>query len=252
MKPVDLSADIVFVTDSSSTVTRPEYKKEREFLKALARQLNVSPRKSRASMVTYGRNSRVENKFDEYRTTSEFEQIVDEALYMGGARKIDRAVDTTLQVLAHARLEAKKIVVFFIAGQDGRLTKQLQKATKKIRDQKSNLFLVAFGRMSQVRNLESIVDKPQNIFRIPSYEDSSTWVIPTASVIAAQSGIYKKYKFIQVYSIQFSCCKTDRNCVSSLYKYLIRYKTLNPTIIFVPSKLSYLIKKNVFNVLDHN
>jgi len=204
MKPIDLSADIAFVVDSSATVSRPEYKKERNFLKDLARQLNVRPGKSRASMVTYGRNARVENRFDEYKSLSEFEQIVDEALYMGGSRRFDRAVDTTFQVLSHARFEVKKIVVFFIAGQDGHLLKPLQEALKKLRDGNFNLFLVAFGQIQQLLNLELMVDHPQNLFRIPSYEDSNSWAIPTARIIASNSGIYRIDMYSYCENIDFT------------------------------------------------
>jgi uncharacterized protein YegL len=195
MEPLDLSSDIVFVVDSSSTVDRTNYKKERDFVKSLARALNVARGKSRASMITYGRNSRIETKFDGYRTTSEFEQIVEDALYMGGARRMDRALDTTAQVLSHARTQAKKTVVFFTAGREGLGAKSLESAVRPVRDRGAKVFVVAFGDQPDIKQLISLVDQPEDIFRIPSFTGLKKRVVPTSRIIAARSGVLSQRKF---------------------------------------------------------
>lgn len=188
MEPLDLTSDIVFVVDSSSTVNRPNYKKERDFVKSLARALNVADGKSRASVITYGRNTRVETKFDEYRTASEFEQIVEDALYMGGARRMDRALESTAQLLSLARPQAKKIVIFLTAGRQGVGAKSLESAVRPVHDRGAKVFVVAFGEEPDIRKLTSLVNQPDDIFRVSSFDGLKKRVVPTSRVIAARSG----------------------------------------------------------------
>lgn len=196
MDPMELSADIVFVVDSSATVSRHEYEHERKFLQGLAQQLNVSPGKSRASMITYGKNSRIENRFDGYRTSSEFEQIVKEALYMGGPRRIGRALGTADRVLQYSRSQIQTIVVCFISGREGLAAQPLEASVKAIRDHGAKLFIVAFGNNHGFKGVDSLVDEQQNIFRITSSDDFTDWIIPTSRIIAARSRMYIVHKCI--------------------------------------------------------
>lgn len=93
-----------------------DYKKEKEFVKYLARYLNVSPGNSRAALITYGNRAAEVVGFELNRPLSNFEATVDRAPFAGGARRIDRSLDKASQIMADARPTVRKIVVLLTSG----------------------------------------------------------------------------------------------------------------------------------------
>lgn len=95
--------------DSSTLVQSREYLNEKQFVKSLAKFLNVRPGHSRAALVTYGsRAFRVVN-FDGTKTIKEFEYAVDGAGKAGGPRRIDTALSTAATMLYESRPNVPKV-----------------------------------------------------------------------------------------------------------------------------------------------
>lgn len=74
----------MFLLDSSSFVTENNFVKEKEFVKALAKFLNVDPESSRASVVLFGSFPNTEIKFGDYRTLNDFNRLLDQTRLFGG------------------------------------------------------------------------------------------------------------------------------------------------------------------------
>lgn len=169
----DFIADVVFMLDSSSNVPLAEYKKEKDFVKSLARDLNVSPGNSNAALVAYGRMAVEVIGFDSKRLLSDFETAVDNAPYINGNRRIDRALNKTVQIMTKARLTATKIAVLITAG---RQTSEFGSQTpgdaalplleKGVYD-----YVVAIGREPHYSELLPVVQEQSHIFRMAYYDD---------------------------------------------------------------------------------
>ena len=70
--------------DSSSGVSREDYKKEKDFVESLANYLRVSPSETRAALLTYGYTAIRVAAYDSYDTLSLFRNAVKGAPYIGG------------------------------------------------------------------------------------------------------------------------------------------------------------------------
>ena len=82
---LDIDADIVFLLDSSTSVTLNNFHKEKQFAESLAMFLNVGPESSRSSIVSFGTFPSTEViKFGDYRTLDEFNLLLDQAQKVGG------------------------------------------------------------------------------------------------------------------------------------------------------------------------
>ena len=52
IEPEDFNADILFMVDSSSPVSKADFQRQKDFVTLIAKHLNVLP--SRAALVIYG------------------------------------------------------------------------------------------------------------------------------------------------------------------------------------------------------
>jgi len=164
---------VVFVIDSSSNVPFGEYKKEKDFIKVLARYLNISPGNSQGALVAYGNRAAEVIGFDIERPLSVFETAVDNSPYINGKRRIDRSLNKTAQVMANARPSATKIVVLLTAGkQSSEVGSQTpgQAAAPLLKDGVYT-YVVAIGRETDISELRPMVQDLSHIFRMASYDD---------------------------------------------------------------------------------
>lgn len=72
--------------------------------------------KSRGAAVTYGSFPQLVISFDQYHTPSAFEQAIDKSAWIGGKRRIDRALERAASVLAGGRPTSPKLVVLLTNG----------------------------------------------------------------------------------------------------------------------------------------
>lgn len=70
--------------DSSSDVSRADYKNEKYFVESLARYLRLSPGRTRAAVLTYGYTTTLVAEYDSYDTLVSFNNAVDKASYISG------------------------------------------------------------------------------------------------------------------------------------------------------------------------
>ena len=203
VKPAPLThiADVVFVLDSSSDVPFAEYKKEKDFVKSLAKGLNVSLGNSREALVAYGNRAAEVIGFDDEQSLSDFETAVDNTPYINGDRRIDRALNKTAQIMVNARPSATKIVVLVTAGkQTSELGSQTpgEAALPLLANGVYN-YVVAIGREPDISELLPMVPEQLHIFRMASYDDLGPRATLVAQMIIETSS--KKFFIILTFSI---------------------------------------------------
>lgn len=114
--PYDFVADVIFMLDSSSRVTPQDYMKEKEFVKLIARYLNITPGKSRGSVIVFSTDANPLLPFDGYSSMSGFNTVIDKAPQLSGKRRIDRAFGAAATLFQNARPSVRKVYVpIFIA-----------------------------------------------------------------------------------------------------------------------------------------
>ncbi|KAJ7380115.1 hypothetical protein OS493_010826 [Desmophyllum pertusum] len=101
--PLDISADMLFLLDSSSVISRANYGKELSFLQKIVELFNISPRYVRAGIIPYGNTAELSIPLGSHTTNEAINRSIDLLPYMGGNKRIDRALKLANQTFSKAR-----------------------------------------------------------------------------------------------------------------------------------------------------
>lgn len=181
-QPLDFDADIVFLMDGSSFVTQSNLIDEKDFVKSLAKFLNVSPGTSRAALVLYGTFSITEMRFSDSRSWRDFSDGVDLAQAVGGLRRMDIALKEATNLLADKRRGVPHVVVLVTTGEQSSSVGgiPLDDALEPLENLGVHSFVVAIGHDP---------DTSTNILRVPSFKALPSRAYDMARQIKFISGI---------------------------------------------------------------
>ena len=169
-RPLDVTADIVFMVDSSASVGNPNYKKEKEFVKSLARLVNATSEKSRVAVIAYSRSTIPVVRFDGYQSLNDLEKKVDDMPLLGESyRRMDVALQSAAQILNSARQHTPKIAVLLTAGRQIPGGVSLDTATQPLRNLNVTVLVVAVGQQYNKRELDPVVSEQKDLFEIESF-----------------------------------------------------------------------------------
>lgn len=181
-QPLDFDADIVFLMDASSFVTQANLIDEKDFVKSLAKFLNVSPGTSRAALVVYGTSSITEMLFNDSRSLRDFSEGVDLVRAVGGLRRMDVALKEATNLLADKRRGVPHVVVLVTMGEQSPSVDgvPLDDALEPLENLGVHTFVVAIGHDP---------DTSTNILRVPSFKALPSQAYDKARQIKIISGI---------------------------------------------------------------
>lgn len=181
-QPLDFDADIVFLMDASSFVTQANLIDEKDFVKSLAKFLNVSPGTSRAALVVYGTSSITEMLFNDSRSLRDFSEGVDLVRAVGGLRRMDVALKEATNLLADKRRGVPHVVVLVTMGEQSPSVDgvPLDDALEPLENLGVHTFVVAIGHDP---------DTSTNILRVPSFKALPSQAYDMARQIKIISGI---------------------------------------------------------------
>ena len=169
-RPLDVTADIVFMVDSSASVGNPNYKKEKEFVKSLARLVNATSEKTRVAVIAYSRSTIPVVRFDGYQSLNDLEKKVDDMPLLGESyRRMDVALQSAAQILNSARQHTPKIAVLLTAGRQIPSGVSLDTATQPLRNLNVTVLVVAVGQQYNKRELDPVVSEQKDLFEIESF-----------------------------------------------------------------------------------
>ena len=189
--------DFVFLMDSSSDLSGPDFYQEIVFVKSLARELNtdVSPFEFQAAVIAYGENYYPVVPFESYNYMPEFYSAVDSSRYQGGARRMDRALNAASKMMSSREPTSKKTVVLLTGGRNSQQAgpNAIDRSVQRLKQMGADIIIVAFGKNYDVQELLPAVQQQQDIRPVPRASDLVSYVNLITSYITSRPG-GKEYK----------------------------------------------------------
>lgn len=178
-KSCNATVDFAFIIDSSGSISRRNYGKIKTFVKYIARSFGISPTGSQAGVVLYSSSASVKAHFGQYRTTEEFEAMVDDLPHERGLTHIDTALDvTSSQLFPRARKNVTRIAMLLTDGEqtDPVGTVNLRDNSAPLRRDGVRLIAFGVGKRINVRELRLAVERDEDVVIVMKFDDLITKV----------------------------------------------------------------------------
>ena len=168
--PLFLS-DVVFIMDSSATVTPQNFENEKRFVKSLAKSLGVGEGNTRAALLVYSNNPQLIIDLGEYNSFSEFESKVDRSPLIGQSRRIDKVLAAAAEVLSGSPGSARRTVFLITSGPQSQESSAIPpaEAVAPLRGLGAKLYVIAVGRLADKSDFLDVVEKPTEVLKVPSF-----------------------------------------------------------------------------------
>ena len=80
----------LFLVDSSAFRSKSEYVGQLDFIKSIAKRLNVSPTGTRVGVILYGGDPQLNVGLDDYNSLQEFYSLLDDLQFQRGGRSLHK------------------------------------------------------------------------------------------------------------------------------------------------------------------
>jgi collagen type VI alpha len=94
----DLRADIVFLLDSSVSVTPPHFAEEKNLVVSFVNNLDIGPTNARLSVVTFSTEAKKHFDLDDYHSKPDLENAINQVPYSAGSTNTALGIMHVLQV----------------------------------------------------------------------------------------------------------------------------------------------------------
>ena len=222
--PRDFKADVLFVVDSSQSVSKEKFLRELDFVKAFARTLDISPDKSRVGVVTFGNTPTHSIQFEEYTNIQSFSRGVDVVPYIAGPKRLDKALVFAARILSKARPNVNKMLVVLTDGKQPLARDPLDESAKPLHQLDVRVSVIGAGGNVSMLELSKITSNPGDLFysrtfggmvlQIPAFYDhmiSGTYVFQMLD--ALKSIRCKSHRSLNLQEVLFrkvnAPCKVD-------------------------------------------
>lgn len=168
--------DVSFIVDSSESVGLQNYQKLLEFVRSLAKTLQMSPSGSHASLVIFSDTARVQIKLDDHEDIWEFNKALQEVPYLGQKTRIDKALRVAsvgvFNSRAGMRAGVRRVAVLFTDGHQTRTFDSipLRYAVEPLRRKRVNVFAVGIGSDARYDELRSLTNSDQNVLLVKTFQ----------------------------------------------------------------------------------
>ena len=185
----DWYREIVFAADSSSDVSKEEFQKQIQFVKYLAKSLNVTPGNSRAALIAYGDDCKTLIPLDSGGATHfsvEVGKLEHKPEFHGKGRRIDSALSTAADILKSAtrsnswrryKEEKDQLVILTTAGMQSlndpgqENLDALSSVAESLQKENVKIIIVSLGSGVNFEELVQVIERPQYLFPLLSFSD---------------------------------------------------------------------------------
>lgn len=113
---ITTKADVLFVMDSSGSISKDDYKKEKEFVKQLANIFDISTNQARASVIIYDDNPKLIFGFEDELDNRNVSTVIQSLQHLKGHTRIDKALAVAENVFTDARPTVPRIAFILTDG----------------------------------------------------------------------------------------------------------------------------------------
>ena len=170
--PCSTPVDLAFIIDSSGSIGRTNYKKQKNFVKEVAKTFGLSPNGSRAAMVLYSNSASVKARFGQYSDPKEFGGAVDSLPYERGLTRIDKALDLTARdIFAQSRSGVPKIAMLITDGTQTAAAdaKGLKEASEPLRQAGVRVLAVGVGKGVDREELRLVTESDEDVVLVANF-----------------------------------------------------------------------------------
>lgn len=160
--------------DSSGSISRTNYLREKGFINAVVESFGISKSQSRAALVLFSNSATVKIRFRDHDSTNSFKTAVDGLRHERGRTRIDRALQVaSREVFPFARKGVHQIAFVITDGEQTQEsdTVDLKVASEPLR--KAGVQVLALGVGSGVNpaELRRIVERDEDVLIAKSFQD---------------------------------------------------------------------------------
>ena len=184
-EPIHPDADIVFLVDTSVGVSSEQFDLQKQFLRRMTRYFLISPLGPRAAFATYGSSAYTVIGFSGYSSDADFSLKINSARFLGGRRRIDKALDHAAKMFRDTGRVGLRIVILLTAGNyyTGPGASSVSSAMMPLRSLDAHLYVIGIGSQFTPLMFKQMVREPaKDIFQLPSFNELTNW----QSLIARQ------------------------------------------------------------------
>lgn len=203
-KQPELEADVLFLIDSSYEVSQEDLAREKDFIKSLVRSLNISSDSSRAALISYGDRGSLSSRFIGLESLTDFDRSVDNASYIGGERRIDKAVEMVTRLLNEAGTASSKVVIFLTAGRQASSGKSLEDVVQPLHHHGAKTYVVAIGKQTNVQEFKPLVIAPEDVVTVQSFIELNTQKTRIANHISERAGKRQNHVMCTVLKVVYT------------------------------------------------
>lgn len=176
-EPIHPDADVIFLVDSSTSVSREQFDMQNQFVRRMVRYFIISSLGPRAAFVTYGSTSYTVIGFSGYSSAADFSFKINNARFVRGTRRIDRALNHAANMFQGTGRVGVRIVILLTAGNyyRGAGASSLSSVMMPLRSLDTHLYVVGIGSQFTPSMFTQMVRGPKDIFQVPSFNDLAPW-----------------------------------------------------------------------------
>ena len=174
-EPVNQDADIIFLMDSSTGVTLPQYDMEKNLVGSLARHFIISPLGPRAAVMTYSSRTHTVIEFNGFINVPDFIVKMNDSPFLGGQRRVAQALQNASRMFKEKSRVGIKILVLLTAGRyyTGDGASSLSVAMQPLKDLGVHVYVVGIGSGFNSKSYQPLVGAPEDVFSVPSFTSLS-------------------------------------------------------------------------------
>lgn len=171
-------SDVAFVIDSSGSISRRNFQKEKDFVKEVASTFKMGPDQSQIAVISYSDDAQIDVKFGQYSNVNDFNAAVDSVKHQRQRTRIDKALHLAATRLftpkGGARPNVAKVMVILTDGKQTVMSdsKTLDVAVRPLQDMNVTIFAVGVGNAIDIGELLLLVgNNVENLFRAQNFNE---------------------------------------------------------------------------------
>ena len=194
--------DVAFLVDASGSVGVPNYIKQKNFVKKIAKSFGGPESGSQMAVITYSDNAKVEIAFGQYKTTADLNKAMDDVTYTRGRTRMDKALALAARDLfGPGKGSRDNVAKILIVLTDGKQTPAedavaLDVAADELRKIGVQVFAGGVGKGIDEKELRLMTVKDEELFLAADFNDLAIEARALAKNVCESAGKWASIHFL--------------------------------------------------------